>query len=104
MTDLPTAMTILGQLHDDVGVGQGVMFVPVEIVEAMLTAWFEKKTEYGVQLKNGGFTIRSEDVWVQRMLPLSKWIEDEQRHGGRVHKREIIIAQTWEMLKKGAQS
>lgn len=104
MTDLPTAVAILGQLHDDVEVGTGSMNVPVEIVEAILVAWEQKKTEYGVQLTNGGFTLRSDDLWVQRMYPVSKWIEDEQRVGRRVHKREIIVAQSWQQVKKGAYS
>lgn len=100
--NLDEALTILGTLHDELPAGCGGMMVPVEIVETILVVAAVAETEYGAEMTNGGMQTRPTDKFVQRLYPLSKWIEDKQERGGRVHKRKIIILESWKLLKKGA--
>jgi hypothetical protein len=100
---LTEAFIILAQLHDDLPTGTEGMWVPTELVEAILPLASMGQTEYGEQLTNGGYQIRPTDKYIERIFPLREWIEAKQRHG-RVGKRTIIVVTDWKNLPKGAKS
>lgn len=103
------AMHMLGAMHDEVQVGQGSMTIPVEIVEAVLGMWEDQAAEYAYQGNMESAMdvkiLRPADEIMTRLVPLSKWIaQNQQKPGDKVMRRRIIIVEDWEELIKGAVS
>ena len=51
--------------------------------------------EHAIRMAGGGMQVRNAAPHVDRILPLAKWIESEQLHGGKVHTRRIVVLEDW---------
>jgi hypothetical protein len=52
-------------------------------------------TEYGQLMSGGGYHIRNPHPDIERIYPLADWITDHCRHGGKVHRRRLIVVEDW---------
>jgi hypothetical protein len=55
----------------------------------------EPVTEHAVEMSGGGMHVRWDDPEMERIYPLAQWIPDQQRHGGHVWRRRIIVVEDW---------
>lgn len=54
----------------------------------------EPVTEYGQQMSGGGFHVRVNDPAVDRVYPLSAWIEHRVREGN-CWRRRVVVVEDW---------
>lgn len=52
-------------------------------------------TEYATQMSGGGFHVRNDEPEIEEIYPLAKWIPAQQRFGGKVYRRRIIVVEDW---------
>jgi hypothetical protein len=55
----------------------------------------EPVTEHAVEMSGGGMHVRWDDPEMERIYPLAQWIPAQQRHGGHVWRRRIIVVEDW---------
>lgn len=53
-------------------------------------------TEHATAFKSGDMKIRCDDPEVEEVYPLARWIVHQQRYGGRVYRRRVIVVDDWE--------
>lgn len=51
--------------------------------------------EHAIQMSGGGMHIRSDDPEIERIYPLAEWIPAQQRFGGKVWHRTVIVVEDW---------
>jgi hypothetical protein len=61
----------------------------------------EHVTEHAVRMSSGAMTVRYDHPDIDRIFPLAEWIRTEQRFGGRVWRRRIIVVDDWEEVPRG---
>ena len=52
-------------------------------------------TEHATQMSGGGMHVRCDEPEVERIYPLAEWIPHQQRFGGKVYRRQIIVVEDW---------
>lgn len=55
-------------------------------------------TEHGERMSGGGFHVRASEADVpglEDIYPLEQWIRSQQRFGGKVYRRKIIVVEDW---------
>jgi hypothetical protein len=55
----------------------------------------EEITEHAVEMSGGGMHVRWEGPEMEHIYPLEEWIENQQRHGGKVYRRKIVVVEGW---------
>ena len=50
-------------------------------------------TEHAIEMSGGGMQVRWKGA--ERVYPLKDWIPAQQRFGGRVYQRKIIVVEDW---------
>jgi hypothetical protein len=60
----------------------------------------EHVTEHAVRMSSGAMTVRYDHPDIDRIFPLAEWIRSEQRFGGRVWRRRIIVVDDWEEVSR----
>lgn len=65
--------------------------------DIMVSACVEENevTEHAVQMSGGGMHVRSDDPEVEQAYPMDRWIPNQQRLGGKVYTRRIIVVEDW---------
>lgn len=51
-------------------------------------------TEYGQELKGGGYQTWNTEPYIEKIYPLAEKIKNERRHG-KVYRRRIIVVEDW---------
>ena len=54
------------------------------------------KVEHAVMMSGGGYHVRNDAPEIEDIYPLARWIKSEQRFGGKVYRRTIIVVDGWE--------
>lgn len=108
-TPLPLDVT-LGQL---VQVGDGI--VEVQVDGGITDVWaqpdlFEPRgelltmpepiVEHAIMMSGGGMQVRNGDPEIEDIFPLAKWIPAQQRFGGKVYRRTVIVVEDWEEVPR----
>lgn len=57
-------------------------------------------TEHAVMMSGGGYHVRNSEPYVEEIYPLAKWIASEQRFGGKVYRRKVIVVEDWRVVPK----
>lgn len=60
--------------------------------------------EYAVMMSGGGMHVRNDDPEVERIYPVAEWIPHQQRHGGKVYRRRVIVVEDWEEVPAATAS
>lgn len=59
------------------------------------TAPNEPVVEHAIEMSGGGMHIRYDDPEIERIFPLADWIKSQQRFGGHVWRRTVIVVEDW---------
>jgi hypothetical protein len=51
--------------------------------------------EHAIGMSGGSMQVRPNDPGVEEEYPLSRWIPNHQRNGGKVYTRLIIVIEDW---------
>jgi hypothetical protein len=51
--------------------------------------------EHAIQMSGGGMHVRCDDPEVEEVYPLERWIPNQQRFGGKVWRRTVIVVEDW---------
>jgi hypothetical protein len=52
-------------------------------------------TEHAIQMSGGGMHVRCDEPEIEEIYPLAEWIPHQQRFGGKVYRRRIIVVEDW---------
>lgn len=55
--------------------------------------------EHGLLMSGGGVQTRADGI--EEIYPLADWIEHEQRFGGKVMRRRVIVVEDWTEVPRG---
>lgn len=55
--------------------------------------------EHAEQYTSGAMLVRYPEI--EHVYPLAEWITDQQRHGGRIFKRRVIVVDDWTEVPRG---
>jgi hypothetical protein len=58
----------------------------------------EPVTEYAIEMSGGGMHVRNPAPEIEKVYPLAEWIPHNQRDGGRVWRRRVIVVEDWELV------
>jgi len=61
----------------------------------------DEVTEYAAGMRGGGKHVRAPYSEVDQIYPLAEWIEHQQRDGGKVYRRTIIVVEDWAEVDRG---
>lgn len=56
----------------------------------------EQVVEHAIQMSSGAMQVRFDDPEIERIFPLADWIKSEQRFGGKVYRRVVVVVEDWE--------
>jgi hypothetical protein len=51
--------------------------------------------EHAIEMSGGGMHIRYDHPDIERIFPLADWIKSQQRFGGKVWRRTVIVVEDW---------
>lgn len=51
--------------------------------------------EHAVMMSGGGMHVRNGDPEIEEIFPLAKRIPAQQRFGGKVYRRTVIVVEDW---------
>lgn len=52
-------------------------------------------TEHAQQFASGSMLVRNPHPDIERIYPVADWIRDEQRNGGKIYRRRIVVLEDW---------
>jgi hypothetical protein len=55
----------------------------------------EQVVEHAIEMSSGAMQVRYEDPEIERIYPLADWIKAQQRFGGKVWRRTVIVVEDW---------
>lgn len=61
----------------------------------------ETVTEHAIRMSGGAMQVRNGHPEIDRIYPLAEWIKHEQRFGGKVFRREIVVVSDWAEVPRG---
>lgn len=53
----------------------------------------EPVVEHAIGMAGGSMQVRPRDKRIEERYPLTEWIEDKQRNGGKVYRRAVIVVE-----------
>jgi hypothetical protein len=56
--------------------------------------------EYAIEMSSGAMQVRNDHPEIERIFPLVDWIKSEQRFGGRVYRRTVIVVEDREEVAR----
>ncbi len=60
----------------------------------------EHVVEHATRMSGGGMHVRNAHPEIDRILPLDDWIKSEQRFGGVVYRRVVVVVEDWEEVER----
>lgn len=60
----------------------------------------EPIVEHGLLMRSGGMQVRSDDPEIEDAYPLERWIPNQQKFGGKVYTRKVIVVEDWTEVPK----
>jgi hypothetical protein len=60
----------------------------------------DEVTEYGLLMSGGGFHVRNNDDYIERIYPLKEWEANQIRSGAHVYRRRIKVIEDWQEVGK----
>lgn len=64
----------------------------------------EPVVEHAVRMSGGDMQVRNGGAHIERIYPLAEWICGQQRFGGKVYRRTIVVVDDWaEVPRSGEQ-
>lgn len=66
-----------------------------EVLGYVWSAASSERTEHGILMPSGGVHVRNGDAEFEEIYPLDRWIVNQQRFGGKVLRRRIIVVEDW---------
>lgn len=51
--------------------------------------------EHAILMSGGGMQVRNGDPEIERIYPLAQWIRGQQRFGGMVYRRTVLVVEDW---------
>lgn len=57
--------------------------------------------EHAIQMSGGSMQVRNAHPEIERIFPLADWIKANQRGGGRVWRRVVVVVEDWEEVPRG---
>ena len=60
----------------------------------------EAVTEHAIRMSGGSMQVRPNDSHIERIYPLDQWIPDQQRFGGKVYRRTVIVVEDWTEVER----
>ena len=60
----------------------------------------EPVTEHGLLMSGGGMQVRNDAPEIEKIYPLEEWIVHNQRFGGKVYRRRVIVVEDWEEVAR----
>jgi hypothetical protein len=73
-----------------------------DLAEQVLNAAGEPVTEHGQLYSSGGYLTRNPHPEIERIYPLAQWIPHQQRFGGKVWQRRIVVLEDWAEVPRSA--
>jgi hypothetical protein len=55
----------------------------------------DEVVEHAILMSDGSMQVQPDDPEIERIYPLSLWIEHMQRWGGKVYRRTVIVVEDW---------
>lgn len=55
----------------------------------------EPVVEHAIKMAGGDMQVRNDRPDIERTYPLAEWIPDQQRFGGKVYRRTVIVVEDW---------
>jgi hypothetical protein len=55
----------------------------------------EPITEHAILMSGGSMQARPNGGHIERVYPLAQWVPDNQRFGGKVYRRTVIVVEDW---------
>lgn len=56
----------------------------------------EPVIEHALLMSGGSMQVRPDpDPEIEERYPLAEWIQNKQRHGGKVYTRTVIVVEDW---------
>lgn len=52
-------------------------------------------TEHAQRFSGGSMLVRNPHPDIERIYPVADWIRDEQRNGGKIYRRRIVVLEDW---------
>lgn len=52
-------------------------------------------TEHAIRMSDGSMQVRNSDPELERIYPFERWVENQQRSGGTVYRRRIVVVEDW---------
>lgn len=65
------------------------------LAEGRRQATDDATVEHGIRMSGGGHHIRLDHPEIERIFPLADWIRANQRFGGKVDTRRIVVVADW---------
>lgn len=57
--------------------------------------------EHAIRMTSGAMQVRADFPDLERIFPLAEWIRSEQRGGGKVYRRVVVVVEDWEEVERG---
>jgi hypothetical protein len=55
-------------------------------------------------MSGGGMHVRNDDPEIERIYPLEQWIPAQQRDGGKIYRRKVVVVEDWtEVARDGIE-
>lgn len=58
----------------------------------------EPIVEHAIEMTSGAMQVRFDHPDIERIYPLQQWIVHNQRFGGKVWRRTVIVVEDWELV------
>lgn len=59
----------------------------------------KRVVEHAIQMRDGSMQVRADSPGHEHVYPLADWIEHNQRFGGRVYRRVVVVVEDWEEVE-----
>lgn len=56
--------------------------------------------EHAIMMSGGGMQVRNNADHVNQIFPLPDWIRSQQRFGGKVYTRKVIVVEDWTEVER----
>jgi hypothetical protein len=60
----------------------------------------QRVVEHAIRMSGGSMQVRFAHREIERIFPLVDWIKSEQRFGGKVYRRVVVVVEDWEEVER----
>jgi hypothetical protein len=60
----------------------------------------DRVVEHAIQMSGGSMQVHNANPDIDRIFPLADWIKANQRGGGRVWRRVVVVVEDWEEVPR----